>query len=143
MSAAETVGSRTNFSFSLGMPISQARMIATISLDPSVKSSSSDEDKQYPPVLTPRDVVNQLFVRSEEGIMPADEPTQAVKLSGRLATWASEGYFELVPLPGMPESYGNVGYRITDIGAEVAREAIEAAAQTSLRFLASLPPIEG
>ncbi len=104
----------SDFEFSLGMPFSEASHIAQVALDPDLAET------EYPPTLSASDISAQMNVRSDVRTGTADEDqVRRNHIYNRLISWAAEGFFDIVPLPGSQDS-AKIGFRMTGSGMKTA-----------------------
>jgi len=130
---------KTDFEFALGRPISLAQNLANIALDPEVQGNIEGE---YPPTLTPRDFVNQTFVRSDVTLGgPDNERELAVIYQERLASWAAEGFFEVVPMPNRKTD--NIGFKMSTKGAHAAVESLKSRRSAAQSLIAKATAFVG
>ena len=121
----------TGFEHGLSKPssFSDASRIAEIAVDPEMMQWTKERpidgsSPDFPPVLTPGDYASQYFVRSDDTLTRDQEDAIATAVRRNLIDWAREGFFDIVPLPGV-DIDDKLGFRITSAGIAVAQEAFQ------------------
>lgn len=124
------MGRATSFEMSLSSPFSEAREIGELMLSQDPRDvggiSQNGSEPKWPPLVTPVDLVARLDVYSDRGgdfPDPTDKHVHEKVVASKLATWANEGFFEIVALPMRDKDY--VAFRITQTGAQAVKRSVD------------------
>ncbi len=115
-------GEKTDFEYRLGSRFSIAYQIARTALDTEIESSSPLYKGQFPPVLSAGDITRQIVINSADSLTSKEEDALCDRIKDSVTLWASQGIFELLPLPNKGTD-DKTGYRITSQGIKLALES--------------------